>query len=291
MFAIFAFAGLAFAEEAAKPAERPEIPVYTKENITQVTAENKSVIALAVNRAHEGIESIKKSFKSMIERMEKKFKKVKQPEPQDYEYVIYYDDAQLVPEIAVKAVLENERFAPMMVQKMIATYVCFTEMKDLTTPWPFKELQRIVQETLARSKKLTFRGKSIQQFFVLSGLSENSLPLMEQAIESIKFGMELIRRVKEYQARTNTQFNIGIGVHAIGPCFAELTSSVPPIFEVSAPNMVIPTLVANYCSQNQVNITRDVYILVIALGYSIMFENEIQDLTGETLSVHYVQSM
>ena len=198
---------------------------------------------------------------------------------------------QLVPEIAVKAVLENERFAPMMVQKMIATYVCFTEMKDLTTPWPFKELQRIVQETLARSKKLTFRGKSIQQFFVLSGLSENSLPLMEQAIESIKFGMELIRRVKEYQARTNTQFNIGIGVHAIGPCFAELTSSVPPIFEVSAPNMVIPTLVANYCSQNQVNITRDVYILVIALGYSIMFENEIQDLTGETLSVHYVQSM
>ena len=101
MFAIFAFAGLAFAEEAAKPAERPEIPVYTKENITQVTAENKSVIALAVNRAHEGIESIKKSFKSMIERMEKKFKKVKQPEPQEYEYVIYYDDAQLVPEIVI----------------------------------------------------------------------------------------------------------------------------------------------------------------------------------------------
>ena len=199
--------------------------------------------------------------------------------------------SQLVPEIAVKAVLENERFAPMMVQKMIATYVCFTEMKDLTTPWPFKELQKIVQETLACSKKLTFRGKSIQQFFVLSGLSENSLPLMDQAIESIKFSMELIRRVKEYQAKTNTQFNIGIGVHAIGPCFAELTSSIPPIFEVSAPNMVIPTLVANYCSQNQVNITRDVYILVIALGYSILFENEIQDFTGETLSVHYVQSM
>ena len=101
MFALLAFAGVAFAADAPQAAPAKEIPVYTKENITEITGANKSIVALAVNKAHEGIESIKKSFKNVITQMQKKFQKVQKPDSELYDYVIYVDDSHLVPEIVL----------------------------------------------------------------------------------------------------------------------------------------------------------------------------------------------
>jgi hypothetical protein len=198
--------------------------------------------------------------------------------------------AQFVPTFAIGNVLSNDHFPGMMVQKAIASFVCISGMDSCCEIEDFALLQALTRSRLAQYRNLTLICRSAQIFSVISGLNDSTASLTEQSVDSIMFAWNLMDDVKKQLDMETRGIAMHIAIHVVGPVYGALICD-PPYFELNSVPMGIPALVASRCSPNQVNITRDVYTLVIGLGFNILFENEVKDWLDEEISVHCVRDI
>ncbi|OHS94867.1 hypothetical protein TRFO_10789 [Tritrichomonas foetus] len=182
----------------------------------------------------------------------------------------------------------GENAQRIVVQKII----CMNFYLKTPLPLTFHELS-IVQAELNKLMKecsfLTYFGRSLQSFRVVSGIFNTSMPLPEQAARSVIFSMQLIEIIRHISENIHKPIDVHCGVHAPGPVCADEVSQNPPIFDVFGHSLTVSETVSMKCDVNKINITRDVYELIFGQSsFEIAFETEISLLNGAVMPIHMV---
>lgn len=183
--------------------------------------------------------------------------------------------------------LDSPTFEPIFLQKIVVLSINITKLYDIEL---ISKVKAILRKNLMKYRALTYMGRSVQVFRVVSGINERSLTTTEQAVLTVKFALSFMKSCESLKKKTGKQFDVYCGIQVSGPNFGDILSSYPPAFVLYGNPLSVSTLIAGQCSPNQVNISRDVCKAVLDQGFILSFENEITRLNGTVLSIHQVQA-
>lgn len=193
--------------------------------------------------------------------------------------------AQMIPPSVLPSALESLDLEPIIMQKVVVLSVFVSTPNSLETLF---HIETIVRSNLTQFKSLSFFGRSIQLFRVISGVNDRSMTATEQSVELVKFAIAVLKEFNHLKSTTDSRFDVYTGIHITGPQQGEMVSEKPPIFDLASYSSSISIMTAVQCSPNQVNVTREVAKSILGQGFVMSFENEISFLNGEIQPIHQV---
>ncbi|OHT06828.1 hypothetical protein TRFO_25074 [Tritrichomonas foetus] len=200
---------------------------------------------------------------------------------------VRYLTVQLAPEITLDFFLEYQTFMSLQLPKLaIASFFIPTasESLDITL-----YVQEAIRDALHQSPSLTFFGRSVQMFRVISGLANTKTQAIEGATELILFSQRLMHNIIQLEDHLNISFDVRCGIHFSGPYIADVVSETPPVFELFGASMTISQQIAANAVPKHITISRDMYEAIFDQGFTITFEKEIRQIGGDEMSIHNVE--
>lgn len=196
--------------------------------------------------------------------------------------------AQFVQHPALPAFLDGSDFQTLIFSKVVVGTVYISS--SILHPNLLIQIMDVVRKSCNLYPNLSWFGRTIQAFRVVSGLTDKILSPTECATEVVSFALSLLSSIKELEKTLlDTQIDMKCGIHLSGPFFGDIISEMPPLFDLLGGSMSISSQIASYAAPNHVCISRDVYEAIFDQGFKITFDNEISQIGGEAMSVHNVE--
>lgn len=194
---------------------------------------------------------------------------------------------QLVPYQVAGPLLASEDVQRLILSKVLTSSFILCGFENLN-PLDIRTIQALIREQLNNHRKLTYMGRSVQMFRVLSGVFDTNNISFEEVMDIVTFAMDLMNSLRtEYPC-----IEFRCGIHISGPFFADVISKEqPPIYDLYGNSMSISSLIATNCPPNQVNVSRPVYIEIIDHGFEIGLVTEITRMNGEIISIYKIDSI
>ncbi|OHT07401.1 hypothetical protein TRFO_24417 [Tritrichomonas foetus] len=195
---------------------------------------------------------------------------------------------QLVPWRVAERLLNGVVVQPIILPKIISA--CFIlKASDPLIQSDILMIQNSLRELMNQCDFLSFFGRSLQIFRIISGISSPNMPMIDQGVQSIHFSLNLIEIIGNISKAIGKNIDVHCGMHLSGPFYADAIETSPPVYDAFGFSMTICESIALKGVPNKVNITRDVYELVFKQGFIITFENEIEVNNGTLMPIHMVQ--
>jgi hypothetical protein len=167
----------------------------------------------------------------------------------------------------------------------------------ITPKQPFDEddlpgLQSIIADSLQANPDLTYMGRSLQMFRIVTGQFGSQISRGHPG-RIVVFALDLIQRIQEYGDNAGKKFDIYCGIHS-GPSCAyrvryEITETAPIIYEPLSSPMSLSTLVAAHGAVNRITISMAMYQDIFGQGFDVAFHNEMVAISGELLQIYTAQ--
>lgn len=197
---------------------------------------------------------------------------------------------QLVPLSVGNQIMSGEDVMAQIYPKILCGSFMLTCQSGTFAPEDLQQIQEMLRSHLAQNAYLTYFGRNVQLFHVVSGIFNLQMAATEQGVGIVSFSLELIRSIKTYAAEIGRSIDVHCGIHACGPFCGDILQTLPPVYDLFGYSITMSEVVAARGYPNKVNITREVYELIFGQGFDITFENEIEGINGTVLLVHMVQA-
>ncbi|OHS96558.1 hypothetical protein TRFO_37266 [Tritrichomonas foetus] len=154
-----------------------------------------------------------------------------------------------------------------------------------------KKIHEILKSMLAEYKGLTYMGRSITLFRIVSSLFDQKIKIPYSTDLLVRFSLEFVEYIKNLATETGSKLQVRCAINIDGPFFSSIISDTPPFFNICGQEKDISLIICMNCMPNQVNISRKVYEAVFDLGYQILFENEIYSEGGEIIQAYSIHPL
>ena len=193
----------------------------------------------------------------------------------------------LVPEIGLDTFLNNAPFKSVSIPKItIASFFIPTAAANLDITLLTQEALR---DALSSTPSVTFIGRTIQMFRVVSGLTNNKIKDTEAATDIILFAQHFMKNMIKIEQELQIPIDVRCGIHISGPYIVDIVSECPPVLELFGASIMISQQIAANAIPKHICISRDTYEAVFDQGFTISFEKEIKQVGGDEMSIHNVE--
>jgi len=169
------------------------------------------------------------------------------------------------------------------VARGVVTSFLVTGFQSYTEPYEF---QKLFKESLDKFTELTFYGRSMNSFHIITDNFFQTKSADYECLLHIQFVFELMKNTIEF--RNKTGIRIYSLVHSAN-FLGEVIEIDIPVFGIQSKDFPFPFIDVSLCLPNEVSITRPVYEIIYDYGFSIHFDNEIQHFDSSKTYIHIIE--